>query len=261
MCVRRVSLWRRPKSLAALDRPYRGSGLPVGWWDWATDTRRAQCAPQCRGRSPFGHQRVTPRRVPRPLGECPVTPLTNAGYSPCRDGTRARPPDRPRTRPCHARLLGRARDPAALLPRLLPAAAHGPRAHSQGRPRAARREPPQLLGPVPDRLLPRAPAALRRQDRAVRQALEGLDPAGARRLPDPPRRVRRGGDGDGPHHPRAGRRGRHLPRGHARAPRARSASPSAASGGWRSRPARRSSRSRSSAPRTSAGAGASARAA
>ena len=122
--------------------------------------------------------------------------------------------------PVTARLLGRARDPAALLPRLLPVAAHGPRAHAEGRPRAARGKPPQLLGPVPDRLLPRAPAALRREDRAVRQALEGLDPPRARRLPDPAGRVRRGGDGDGPHHPRAGRRGRHLPRGHARAPRA-----------------------------------------
>ena len=45
-------------------------------------------------------------------------------------------------------------------------------------------------------------------------------------------------DGDGARDPRAGRRGRHLPRGHARAARARSASPSAASAGWRSRPAR-----------------------
>ena len=118
--------------------------------------------------------------------------------------------------PC---LLGRARDPAALLPRLLPAAAHRPRARAQGGPGADGGQPPQLLGPVHDRLLPRAAAALRREDRAVRQALEGLAPAGARRLPDPARRVRRGRDGDGARDPRARRRRRHLPRGHARAPR------------------------------------------
>ena len=67
---------------------------------------------------------------------------------------------------------------------------HAPR---QGRP-DRRLQPPQLPRPLRDRRHPALAAAdeLRRQGRAVRAPLAGLDPLPARRLPDPPRRVRRG---------------------------------------------------------------------
>ena len=71
--------------------------------------------------------------------------------------------------------------------------------------------------------------------------------------------ARRGRDGHRARDPRARRRRRDLPRGHAHPPGLARARPSAASAAWRSRPARRSSRSPSSAPSASAAAGASAR--
>ena len=49
---------------------------------------------------------------------------------------------------------------------------------------------------------------------ALRAPLAGLDPLPPRRLPDPPRRVRRGLDGDGSPDRRARRHRLHLPRGH-----------------------------------------------
>ena len=131
--------------------------------------------------------------------------------------------------------------PDAVLPRLLPLRAHRPRARpAQGR--ADRRlQPPQLPRPLRDRRLPALAAAdeLRRQGRAVRAPLAGLDPLPARRLPDPPRRVRRGVDGDGAPGRRTRRRGLHLPRGHADPPRHPRPAPSAASAASRCRPARR----------------------
>ena len=146
-------------------------------------------------------------------------------------------------------LLPRARDPRPGLPRLLPPPALGPRARPlQGR--ADRRlQPPQLPRPVRDRRLPALapPAAVRRQGRAVREALAGLVPVPARRLPDPPRPVRRDRDGDRPADRRARRHRGHLPRGHAASAPARSAARSAASAGSRWRPARRCCRSPSRA--------------
>ena len=94
--------------------------------------------------------------------------------------------------------------------------ADGPRARPrQGRP-DRRRQPPQLPRPVRDRRHPALAAAdeLRRQGRALRAPLAGLDPLPPRRLPDPPRRVRRGVGGDRPHGRRARRHRLHLPRGH-----------------------------------------------
>ncbi len=91
--------------------------------------------------------------------------------------------------------------PAALrplLPRLLPALADRPRPRPprQRRP-DRRRQPPQLPRPLHRRRLPALAAAdeLRRQGRALPEAAAGLVPLAARRLPDPPRRIRRGGDG------------------------------------------------------------------
>ena len=81
----------------------------------------------------------------------------------------------------------------------------------------------------------------------------------ARRLPDRPRRGRPGGDGhDARRSSSAATASSSSPRARARG-RARSGARSAASGAWRSRPARPSSRSPSSARRPSARAGASAR--
>ena len=105
----------------------------------------------------------------------------------------------------------------AVLPRLLPLRAHRPRARPpQGRP-DRRRQPPQLPRPLRDRRRPALAAAdeLRRQGRALRAPLAGLDPLPPRRLPDPPRRVRRGVDGDRPPGGRARRHRLHLPRGDA----------------------------------------------
>ena len=74
-----------------------------------------------------------------------------------------------------------------------------------------------------------------------------------RRVPRAPRRARRGGVHHRRHDPRARRRDHDVLRGRALAHRASSPSrPSAGSGAWRSRPARRSCRSRSTAPRGSA---------
>ncbi len=61
-----------------------------------------------------------------------------------------------------------------------------------------RRQPPQLPRPVRDRRAAALAAAdaVRRQGRAVREALAGMVPLAPRRLPDPPRSVRRDRDGD-----------------------------------------------------------------
>ena len=89
-------------------------------------------------------------------------------------------------------------------------------ARTQGRP-DRRLQPPQLPRPVRDRrpAAVAAPDPVRRQGRAVREALAGLAPLPARRLPDPPRPVRRGRDGDRAADRRARRHRDHLPRGHA----------------------------------------------
>ena len=96
----------------------------------------------------------------------------------------------------------------------------------QGRP-DRRLQPPQLPRPLRDRRLPALAAAdeLRRQGRAVRAPLAGLAPLPARRLPDPPRRVRRGLDGDRAPGRRTRRHRLHLPRGDADPHAARSRSP------------------------------------
>ena len=134
-------------------------------------------------------------------------------------------------------------------------------ARRQGRP-DRRLQPPQLPRPVRDRRAAAVapPDPVRRQGRAVREALAGLAPLPPRRLPDPPRPVRRDRDGDRAPGGRA-RRHRRASSPRARGSgRARSARPSAASGGWRWSPAPRCCRSPCTAPSTSAAAGGSARA-
>ena len=137
---------------------------------------------------------------------------------------------------------------------------------SRARPvqgRAHRRlQPPQLPRPVRDRRAAALAAAdaVRRQGRAVREALAGLAALSPRRLPDPPRPVGRDRHGHGADDRRARRHRDHLPRGHPDPHAARSGARSAASAASRSRPAPRCCRSRSRAPRRSAAAGASARA-
>ena len=109
----------------------------------------------------------------------------------------------------------------AVLPRLLPLRADRSRVRpGQGRP-DRRRQSPQLPRPLRDRRLPALAAAdeLRRQGRAVRAPLAGMGALPARRLPDPPRRVRRGVDGDRAPDRRARRCRLHLPRGHQDPPR------------------------------------------
>ena len=106
--------------------------------------------------------------------------------------------------------------PAAVFPRLLPPLPQRPRARpGQGRP-DRRLQPPQLPRPVRDRRLPAVDEAaqLRRQGRAVRAALAGLGALPPRRLPDPPRRIRRGLGRDRPQGGRTRRHRLHLPRGH-----------------------------------------------
>ena len=119
----------------------------------------------------------------------------------------------------------------------------------RGDPRA---EPLLVHGPLPDGLLHPPQGALHGQVAAV-QAADAVDLHARRRLPGPPRRARR----RRVHHrarrsSRAAGRSRCTARGGARA-RANSPSrPSAGSGAWRWRRARRSCRSRSTAPRACA---------
>ena len=84
-----------------------------------------------------------------------------------------------------------------------------------------RRQPPQLPRPLRRRRLPALAAAdeLHGQGRALRAALAGLDALPARRLPGPPRRVRRGLDADRADDRRTRRRRLPLPRGHPDPPR------------------------------------------
>ena len=150
------------------------------------------------------------------------------------------------------------RDPPARLPDLAAARAARPRARQGHRGRPDRRlQPPQLPRPLRPRRVAAvaAPAALRRQGRALRAALAGMDPEPPRRLPGSPRRGRPRHGRDLAGDPRARRRGLHLPRGHADPPRvARRSAP-------RRRPARARDRGRghpgrrATAPSTSATAG------
>ncbi len=125
----------------------------------------------------------------------------------------------PRLRPApgrqQAHVLRRQADPRPLLPGLVSPPAHRAGARPLPRRHDRRLQPPQLPRPVRDRsAAPLAPAdAVRRQGRAVRASLVGLAALAPRRLPDPPRAVRRDGDGDRPPRGRARRHGRHLPRG------------------------------------------------
>ena len=140
---------------------------------------------------------------------------------------------------------------------------------SRDRPRARqgqgaadrRRQPPQLPRPVRDRRLAAVAAAppLRRQGRALREALAGLDPQPARRLSRAPRPVRRADPDHLARGARARRRRLHLPGGNpapdglARSPEARLRAPRARD---RAPP---SCRSPSMAPSRSGAAGRSAR--
>ena len=152
---------------------------------------------------------------------------------------------------------------AAGVPDLVPPLAHRPRAPARDQGRADRRlESPQLPRPVRDRRDPALATAdaVRGQGRALRAPLAGMDPLPRRRIPDPPRPVRRDRDGDRAARAGARRHGLHLPRGNPN-PLGLAGDPrSAASAAWRSRPAPRWSRSRCTAPSTCAAAGGSARA-
>ena len=128
-----------------------------------------------------------------------------------------------------------------------------PRAHPARGPGAARLQPPQLLRPVPDRHLPRA-GRFTSSRRSSCSTSAGRPACCSRSAPSrsgAASRTRTAMETARIILERGGAVGI-FPGGHPRAARARSASRSAASGGWRSRPARRSCRSRSSAPRTSA---------
>ncbi len=155
-------------------------------------------------------------------GPAPTNPRVTPPPRPCsalrdRRATRPLPRLHPQAQRQLAPLPAGEGLPDAVLPHLLPLRPHRSRARPrQGRP-DRRLQPPQLPRPLRGRRLPALAAAdeLRRQGRAVRAPLAGLDPLPARRLPDPPRRVRRGVDGDGAPDRRARRRRLHLPRGHA----------------------------------------------
>ena len=106
--------------------------------------------------------------------------------------------------------------PAAGVPDLVPPAADRTRARPRaGRP-DRRLQPPQLPRPLRDRRVPAlaAPPAVRRQGRAVREALAGLAALTPRRLPDSPRPVRRDRDRHRAADRRARRHRDHLSRGH-----------------------------------------------
>ncbi len=154
------------------------------------------------------------------MGGC-RRPVTGHGQA-CRHlGERGATPPLPRVHPQARRQLGHVRPgaiaAAAVLPPLLPPLPPRPRAHEGEGGADRRRQPPQLPRPVRDRRLPALAEAdeLRRQDGAVRKALAGLAALPGRRLPDSPRRVRRGGDEDGADGPRSRRDDLHLPRGDA----------------------------------------------
>ena len=148
------------------------------------------------------------------------------------------------------------------VPRVLPPPALRARARAvQGR-HDRRLEPPQLPRPVRDRR-PAAVAtadAVRRQGRAVREALAGLAALAPRRVSDPPRPVRRDRDGDGATDRRARRHRGHLPRGHQDPQRLARAPATRRRPAWRSRPAPPCSRSPYRARSRSGAAGGSARA-
>ena len=208
-------------------------------------------------------------RPNRPLARRPlVAACTSAGAPgrprrpscPCsarRD--RVTPPGLPRLHPPPQRQLAAVpagpglHDP--LLPRLLPPRPHRPRVRAGRRRADRRRQPPQLPRPLRDRRRAALAAAdeLRRQGRAVRAPLAGLAALAARRLPDPPRRVGRAGDGDRPPGGRAGRHRLHVPRGHADPPRhpggAEARRRPAGAADRRARPADRRLRLRARAPR------------
>ncbi len=115
----------------------------------------------------------------------------------------------------HASVPPRAASPAAVLPRLLPPQADRPRAR-QGQGAAARRcQPPQLSRPLRDRrhAALAAAAPLRRQGRALREALAGLAPLPSGCLPDEPRAGRHRRGRNGARDPRPRRRRLHLPGG------------------------------------------------
>ena len=125
-------------------------------------------------------------------------------------------------------LLHRPLHPPARVPDLAAPRAAGTRARQGGRSRPdRRRQPPQLPRPLRDRRIAALAAAapLRRQGRALRDALAGVDPQPARRLPGAPRRGRPRDGPDLERDPRARRRRLHLPGGHADPPRLARRSP------------------------------------
>ena len=91
------------------------------------------------------------------------------------------------------------------------------RARAAQRSAAAGRQPPQLPRPVRDRLRSCAGRSTTWPSGSCSNALAGLDPERARRLPGRPRRGRRRRDDDRAGDPRARRLRRDLPRGHAHA--------------------------------------------
>src|SRR3954471_18262677 len=119
-----------------------------------------------------------------------------------------------------ARLLVRPGGAAAVLPPVVPPEPDGPRAHPKDGARDHRLEPPLVPRPVRDRR-DGAPADLLRGEEGALPLPPGRLVAAqlARRVPDRPRRVRPGVDGDGARDPRARRRRPDVPRGHAHPPR------------------------------------------
>src|SRR4051794_39228085 len=102
------------------------------------------------------------------------------------------PPARAHARRQPVRLLACARRPAAVLPALLPPDAARARALPRRGAVHHRRQPPLVPRPVRDRDDGPPPRLLRRQEGALRQALAGVVPQLAGRLPDRPRRRRPG---------------------------------------------------------------------
>src|SRR4051794_19072412 len=124
-----------------------------------------------------------------------------------------------------ARLLVRPGGAAAVLPRVVPPEPDGPRAHPADGARDHRLQPPLVPRPVRDRR-DGAPADLLRGEEGALPLPPGRLVAAqlARRVPDRPRRIRPGVDGDRPRDPRTRRHRPHVPRGHAHtARRARAA--------------------------------------
>ena len=131
-----------------------------------------------------------------------------------------------------------ARDPAAVLPPVLPPEPHRARAHPGRGPVHHRLQPPVVPRPLRHRHDGPPAALLHDEEGGVHQPAGRVAALLAGRLPDRSRLLRPGGDGHHARDPRARRRRPDLPRGHAHAARARSGARSAASGAWRSRPAR-----------------------